>query len=237
MSAGSHCVDQHAGYHLPEIRLKGAGAADLALGKSQPITSLKSACWKVPARARSPTAVNINNIHISNMLTVFNGGCRRRSPVVFFSLSELLKSSIQELRCPRALQEADFVDLLRSTFPQLAGGDKCLELFKSDRSRRLQRLPVSTLTPEEIYRSMKGTRADKTLLYVQLKVDTAVLSFPDTTLLYLSFVFIFFELNQPLFAKCFHMYPLPCSSTYLDSFGEISCRCLSLQYNIFFLSL
>lgn len=186
MSAGSHCVNQLSGYRLPEIRLKGAGAADLASVKSRPITSLKSACWKVPARARSPTAVNINNMHINNMLTVFNGGCRRRT-VVFFSLSELLKSSIQELRCPRALQEADFVDLLKSTFPQLAGGDKCLELFKSDRSRRLQRLPVTTLTPEEIYRTMKGTRVDKTLLYVRLKVDTAVLSFPDTTLLYESY--------------------------------------------------
>ncbi|XP_044039781.1 zinc finger protein 37-like isoform X2 [Siniperca chuatsi] len=81
----------------------------------------------------------------------------------------LLKSSIQEVRCPRGLQEADFLDLLRSTFPQLAGDNKPLDVFKSDRSRRLQRLKVKTLTPEEIYRSMKSTGVEKTLLYIRLK--------------------------------------------------------------------
>lgn len=62
------------------------------------------------------------------------------------------------------------MDLLRSTFPQLAGDDKQLELFRSDRSRRLQRLPLTRLTPEEIYRTMGGSRADKMLLYIRLKV-------------------------------------------------------------------
>ncbi|TKS93311.1 Zinc finger protein 84 [Collichthys lucidus] len=81
----------------------------------------------------------------------------------------LLKSSIQDLRCPRGLQEADFLDLLRSTFPQLAGDNKPFNIFKSDRSRKLQRLKVKTLTPEEIYRSMKSTGVAKTLLYIRLK--------------------------------------------------------------------
>ncbi|KAE8277335.1 hypothetical protein D5F01_LYC24770 [Larimichthys crocea] len=83
----------------------------------------------------------------------------------------LLKSSIQDLRCPRGLQEADFLDLLRSTFPQLAGDNKPFNIFKSDRSRKLQRLKVKTLTPEEIYRSMKSTGVAKTLLYIRLKRD------------------------------------------------------------------
>ncbi|TMS01210.1 Zinc finger protein 300 [Larimichthys crocea] len=83
----------------------------------------------------------------------------------------LLKSSIQDLRCPRGLQEADFLDLLRSTFPQLAGDNKPFNIFKSDRSRKLQRLKVKTLTPEEIYRSMKSTGVAKTLLYIRLKTE------------------------------------------------------------------
>lgn len=85
-----------------------------------------------------------------------------------------MKSSVQDLKCPRGLQEADFLDLLRSTFPQLAGDDKPFDMFKSDRSRRLQRLRVKTLTPEEIYRTMKSTGVEKTLLYIRLKVHTVV---------------------------------------------------------------
>lgn len=43
-------------------------------------------------------------------------------------------------------------------------------MFRSDRSRRLQRLRVKTITPEEIYRSMKSTGGSKTLVYIRLKV-------------------------------------------------------------------
>ncbi|MEQ2168471.1 hypothetical protein GOODEAATRI_014763 [Goodea atripinnis] len=86
------------------------------------------------------------------------------------SESELQTSSVKELRCPRGLQEAAFLDLLRITFPQLVGDDKKINIFKSDRSRKLQRLKVSTMTPEEIYRSMKSTGIKKSLLYIKLKV-------------------------------------------------------------------
>ncbi|XP_056224846.1 zinc finger protein 502-like [Seriola aureovittata] len=79
------------------------------------------------------------------------------------------KSSVQDLRCPRGLQEADFLDLLRSTFPQLAGDNKPFDVFKSDRSRRLQRLRLKSVTPEEIYRTTKSTGVSKTLLYIRLK--------------------------------------------------------------------
>lgn len=62
------------------------------------------------------------------------------------------------------------MDLLRSTLPQLAGGDKKFNLYKSDRSKNLVRLKVKTLTPEEIYGSMNATGIKKTLLYIKLKV-------------------------------------------------------------------
>ncbi|KAI3376492.1 hypothetical protein L3Q82_016451 [Scortum barcoo] len=128
-------IRRPAGYHLPEIRLKGGGVADLVSAKNRPTTSSESACWRTPSQ----------------------------------TCSQKMKSSVQELRCPRGLQEADFRDLLRSTFPQLAGENKSFSIFKSDRSRRLQRLNVKTLTPEEIYRTMKSTGIQKTLLYLRLK--------------------------------------------------------------------
>lgn len=82
----------------------------------------------------------------------------------------LLKSSVQELQCPRDLQEAEFLDLLRSTFPQLAENNRAFHIFKSDRSRKLQRLKVKALIPKEIFRTMRSTGVGKTLLYLRLKV-------------------------------------------------------------------
>ncbi|XP_029382746.1 zinc finger protein 502-like [Echeneis naucrates] len=80
-----------------------------------------------------------------------------------------VRTSAQDLSCPRGLQEADFLDLLRSTFPQLAGDDKPFDVFKSDRSRRLERLRLKSLTPEELCRSMKSSSTSRTLLYLRLK--------------------------------------------------------------------
>ncbi|XP_030609761.1 zinc finger protein 70-like [Archocentrus centrarchus] len=84
------------------------------------------------------------------------------------SQSGLKKSPVQDLKCPRDLQEGDFLSLLRSTFPQLAG-DKPFNIFEHDRSNRLQRLDVQSLTPEEIYRTTKPTGVEKTVLYIKLK--------------------------------------------------------------------
>ncbi|XP_041842091.1 zinc finger protein 777-like [Melanotaenia boesemani] len=81
------------------------------------------------------------------------------------------RSSVQDLMCPRTLQEADFMDLLRSTFPQLAGEDKKFNIYKSDRSRKLQRIKVETMTPDEIYRSLRSFGITKTLLYIKLKTQ------------------------------------------------------------------
>ena len=77
------------------------------------------------------------------------------------------KYPVRELRCPRDLQEPDFLDLLRSTFPQLAA-QKPFDVLTSDRSKRLHPLRLETLTPEEIYRSVRST--GHSALYIQLKV-------------------------------------------------------------------
>lgn len=74
---------------------------------------------------------------------------------------------MQELQCPRGLQEAEFLDLLKSTFPQLAA-DKPFEILTANRSKRLYPLRVNTVTPEEIHRIIKSNRLSA--LYIQLKV-------------------------------------------------------------------
>lgn len=67
------------------------------------------------------------------------------------------------------MQEADFLDLLRSTFPQLAAQEP-FDVFTTDRTKRLQPLRVKTLTPEEICRSIRLTGAGNSALYIRLKV-------------------------------------------------------------------
>ena len=87
------------------------------------------------------------------------------------------KYPVLELQVRHGLQEADFLDLLRSTFPQLAA-QKPFDLFTSDRSKRLHPLRVQTLTPEEIYRSVRLNGAGNSALYIRLKV--LCLIFPPT---------------------------------------------------------
>ncbi|KAM4564153.1 uncharacterized protein V3H82_013165 isoform 1-T1 [Fundulus diaphanus] len=76
------------------------------------------------------------------------------------------KSSVSDLECPRGLQELDFMDLLRSTFPQLAAGQP-FDIFVATKNRQLLPLAVKTLTPEEI---CSGHRSGgNPTLYIRLK--------------------------------------------------------------------
>ncbi|XP_008323118.1 uncharacterized protein LOC103389476 [Cynoglossus semilaevis] len=70
------------------------------------------------------------------------------------------------LKCPSGLQEPDFLDLLRSTFPQLAP-DVSFDFYTSSRSKRLYPLEVNTLTPEEIQRAIRSTGFSS--LYIRVK--------------------------------------------------------------------
>nr|XP_054589948.1 zinc finger protein 436 [Nothobranchius furzeri] len=80
------------------------------------------------------------------------------------------KAPVQDLKCPRGLQESDFMDLLRSSFPQLANGEP-FDLFKTDRRRKLLPLRVKALTPEEIHETVNWpSRCGQLLtLYLRLK--------------------------------------------------------------------
>ena len=81
-----------------------------------------------------------------------------------FCVLALQKFPPRELRCPPGLLEPDFLDLLRSTFPQLAA-QKPFDFFTIDQTMTLRPLRAETWTPEEINRT-----AGRSGVYIRLKV-------------------------------------------------------------------
>ncbi|XP_037614882.1 uncharacterized protein LOC119481760 isoform X2 [Sebastes umbrosus] len=89
------------------------------------------------------------------------------SRIQVLSASVFKKYPVQEVRCSRGLQEADFLDLLKSTFPQLAA-HKPFDVFTTNRRKRLQPITAETLTPE----SCRST--GHSALYFRLKAQEEV---------------------------------------------------------------
>ncbi|XP_051249833.1 zinc finger protein 37 isoform X2 [Dicentrarchus labrax] len=93
----------------------------------------------------------------------------------------VLKSPVNELKCPRGLREPDFLNLLRSTFPQVTGQ---FDVFTVDATRKLTPLKLQTLTPEEIQKSIKSTGKGRSALYIRAqraeKINTEQLPPPES---------------------------------------------------------
>ncbi|MED6262399.1 hypothetical protein ATANTOWER_018926 [Ataeniobius toweri] len=75
----------------------------------------------------------------------------------------LKKYKLKKLKCPRGMQEAEFLKLLRSTFPQLAA-DRPFDYFMTNLTKKLLPLNLESITPEQIC-SAAGSSA----LYIRLK--------------------------------------------------------------------
>ncbi|CAJ1048320.1 zinc finger protein 436-like [Xyrichtys novacula] len=88
------------------------------------------------------------------------------------------KSEILEVRCPRGLQEPEFLDLLRSFFPQLMGQ---FDALTTDTSRVLKPLNLKTLTPEKIQRAIQSRGKGRSALYIRIKDGTEPQSTPLKT--------------------------------------------------------
>lgn len=71
------------------------------------------------------------------------------------------------------LTEAKFLDLLRSTFPQLS---EEFELYGVDMTRRLKALKLKEVTPEKIKKVLKSIGKGRSALYIKAKVDPSILS-------------------------------------------------------------
>lgn len=77
---------------------------------------------------------------------------------------------IQKLKCPTGLQEGDFIELLKSSFPQLSGEDKFFDILLLDEKQRLQPLRSEELSPEGIDGIPNGVGWENSTLYIRLKV-------------------------------------------------------------------
>nr|XP_020477814.1 zinc finger protein 436-like isoform X1 [Monopterus albus] len=125
------------------------------------------ASWR-PAESEKPQKNNKTKLKIKTKCSVKLRVCLLEdSEISVLSNSVFKKYRPQELQCPCGLQEVDFLVLLRSTFPQLAA-DKPFDVFTTDHSRKLQPLKAETLTPEEIYRTIRS--AGNSALYIRPKV-------------------------------------------------------------------
>ncbi|RVE60859.1 hypothetical protein OJAV_G00185310 [Oryzias javanicus] len=86
-----------------------------------------------------------------------------------FQSSSLKNTVVRDLNFPRNLPESEFVELVRSSFPPLAGSHKAFEIYTLNRSKKLQKLPLKTMTPSEIIRSVKANAPRATVLFIKLK--------------------------------------------------------------------
>ncbi|XP_071402939.1 uncharacterized protein, partial [Centroberyx affinis] len=141
-----------------------------AQSPSQCRENLKDPDYQTPSRRqferRKPGRPRLSEASSHLDLRVF---MLEDSQISVLSNKVFKKCRMQEVKCPHGLQEADFLDLLRSRFPRLAGGNKPFDLFTTDRSRRLHPLKLKTWTPEEIHRSIKSIGAGNSALYIRLK--------------------------------------------------------------------
>ncbi|GLD69456.1 zinc finger protein basonuclin-2-like protein, partial [Lates japonicus] len=87
------------------------------------------------------------------------------------SKNVLKKCPMLRLKCPRGLLEAEFLDLLRSTFPQLAGDNKPFDILTSNKRRRLQHLKLKTVTAEEIHRKLSCAGWGTSTVFIRLKTQ------------------------------------------------------------------
>ncbi|XP_024143495.1 zinc finger protein ZFMSA12A [Oryzias melastigma] len=89
--------------------------------------------------------------------------------VSVFRCAYLKNTLVRDFSFPRDLPESEFVDLLRSSFPPLAGSHKAFDIYTVNRSKKLLKLPLKTMTPNEIIRSIKANAPLATILVIKLQ--------------------------------------------------------------------
>ncbi|KAM4714015.1 uncharacterized protein FYW61_019125 [Anableps anableps] len=85
------------------------------------------------------------------------------SRIVALSKTVLKKYKPKKLRCPRGMQEAEFLKMLKSTFPQLDDG-RPFEYLITNITKKLLPLKVESFTPEKI-----SSAARSSGIYIRLK--------------------------------------------------------------------
>ncbi|RVE60860.1 hypothetical protein OJAV_G00185320 [Oryzias javanicus] len=101
--------------------------------------------------------------------------------VTVFRSAYLKNTLVRDFSFPRDLPESELVDLLRSSFPPLASSHKAFDIYTINRSKKLQKLPLKTMTPNEIIRSVKANAPQATVLFIKLKKPEAEKKSEDTS--------------------------------------------------------
>lgn len=91
-----------------------------------------------------------------------------------FCLSVVRKYPLLKLKCPRGLKESEFLELLKSTFPQLSGDDKRFDILTPDERRRLRPVKLRTLITDSNHGNISRTGRASSTLYIRLKVCRVV---------------------------------------------------------------
>ncbi|XP_056156774.1 zinc finger protein 165-like [Lampris incognitus] len=93
------------------------------------------------------------------------------SQINMLSKNVLRKYPVRKVKCPLGLQEPNFLGLLKTTFPQLAGDNQPFDTFAADRFRTLRPLKLEKMTGENIHKTLKSTGAGRSALYIRLKAE------------------------------------------------------------------
>ncbi|XP_041842118.1 zinc finger protein 502-like isoform X2 [Melanotaenia boesemani] len=137
---------------------------------------LKSLVSTAPSRSlvprrqharRKPCRPQISKMHNTLNFKI----CILEDPQIKVLTKNVKTCPILNLKCPRDLQEADFLDLLRSAVPQLAGHGRAFDFLTLDKRRRLKPLKLKTMTAEEIYNNMSCTGLSRPTLHIRLKTQ------------------------------------------------------------------
>ncbi|XP_030018187.1 uncharacterized protein LOC115438607 isoform X4 [Sphaeramia orbicularis] len=146
------------------IRLQGEVESNVPAVSSRPVTTHTTKIRFVArSRARKGTDNGQDFIDLEILIPDDSDVGGQSSPV---------KSSkqVKVVRCPLGLKEEDFLSQLKSLFPQLAGNE-IIELFQTNHGSDLVPLNTTTLTPEEIWKSISADGPGSTLC-VQKKMDS-----------------------------------------------------------------
>ncbi|XP_030018186.1 uncharacterized protein LOC115438607 isoform X3 [Sphaeramia orbicularis] len=175
------------------IRLQGEVESNVPAVSSRPVTTHTTKIRFVArSRARKGTDNGQDFIDLEILIPDDSDVGGQSSPV---------KSSkqVKVVRCPLGLKEEDFLSQLKSLFPQLAGNE-IIELFQTNHGSDLVPLNTTTLTPEEIWKSISADGPGSTLCVQKKATRTAAGVVAE-------------EVSSPAHRSETHMDQMSCSET------------------------
>ncbi|KAM9424709.1 uncharacterized protein KZ484_004118 [Pholidichthys leucotaenia] len=96
--------------------------------------------------------------------------CILENPQInLLSKNVLQRCPVQKLKCPPGLQQSEFLERLRSSFPHLDRDGETFDFLTLGKGQKLRRLNLKTVTAEKILANISSTGTKKTTVYIRLK--------------------------------------------------------------------